>query len=129
MTFRIDQVRYPPKFSRRTPARMVIDPVIAVSIHQARKPGPLFLIIVGPVGPFNLIAPNPLTNAQFARTLGRVMGRPSFVPVPGFALKLAFGQVTSVLLEGQRAVPKRLLDLDFNFRFPDAEAALKDLLR
>jgi uncharacterized protein (TIGR01777 family) len=80
-------------------------------------------------GPFNLSAPNPLTNAGFARVLGRVMGRPSFVPVPGFAMRLAFGEVTGVLLEGQRAVPQRLLDMGFTFRFPDAEAALRDLLK
>jgi uncharacterized protein (TIGR01777 family) len=79
-------------------------------------------------GPFNLAAPEPLTNAQFARELGRVMGRPSWIPVPGLALKLAFGQVTGVLLEGQRAVPRRLLDLGFELRFPTAKAALKDLL-
>jgi uncharacterized protein (TIGR01777 family) len=80
-------------------------------------------------GPFNLAAPEPLTNAQFARVLGQTMGRPSWIPVPGFALKLAFGPVASVLLEGQRAVPRRLLELGFVFRFPTAEAALRDLLR
>jgi uncharacterized protein (TIGR01777 family) len=80
-------------------------------------------------GPFNLVAPEPLTNAQFARALGRVMGRPSWIPIPGFALKLAFGEVASVLLEGQRALPKRLQELGFEFRFPTAEAALKDLLQ
>jgi uncharacterized protein (TIGR01777 family) len=79
-------------------------------------------------GPFNLSAPNPLTNAQFSKVLGRVMDRPSYLPVPGFAMKMAFGEVTSVLLEGQRAVPQRLLDLGFAFHFPDAEAALRDLL-
>lgn len=80
-------------------------------------------------GPFNLTAPYPLTNAGFAKVLGQVLGRPSWLPVPGFALKLAFGKVTGVLLEGQRAVPKRLQELGFEFRFPTAEAALKDLLR
>jgi hypothetical protein len=80
-------------------------------------------------GPFNLSAPNPMTNADFSRELGRAMGRPSFVPVPGFAMKLAFGEVTSVLLEGQRAIPERLQDLGFEFRFPDAGAALENLLR
>jgi uncharacterized protein (TIGR01777 family) len=80
-------------------------------------------------GPFNLSAPNPLTNAQFARVLGRVMGRPSLVPIPGFAMRLAFGEVASVLLAGQRVIPRRLLDLGFQFRFPHAEAALRDLLR
>lgn len=79
-------------------------------------------------GPFNLVSPGPLTNAQFARVLGRVMGRPSLIPVPAFAMRLAFGEVTGVLLEGQRAIPERLLALGFQFRFPDAEAALRDLL-
>jgi uncharacterized protein (TIGR01777 family) len=80
-------------------------------------------------GPFNLVAPNPLTNAQFSSTLGRVLGRPSFVPLPGFAMRLAFGEVSGVLLEGQRAVPRRLLNLGFTFRFPEAEAALENALR
>jgi uncharacterized protein (TIGR01777 family) len=79
-------------------------------------------------GPFNLVAPEPLTNAEFGRTIGRVMGRPYYLPVPGFALKLAFGEVADVLLYGQRAIPQRLLDLGFEFRFPDAESALRDLL-
>ncbi len=79
-------------------------------------------------GPFNLCAPHPLTNADLARTLGKVLGRPSFVPVPAFALRLAFGEVAAVVLEGQRALPRRLLDLGFSFRFPDAESALRDLL-
>lgn len=80
-------------------------------------------------GPFNLSAPNPMTNAGFARELGRAMGRPSFVPIPGFAMNLAFGEVTSVLLEGQRAIPERLQELGFEFRFPDAGAALENLLQ
>jgi len=50
------------------------------------------------------------------------------MPVPGFALRLAFGEVAGVVLEGQRALPQRLLDLGFTFRYPDAESALKDIL-
>jgi uncharacterized protein (TIGR01777 family) len=79
-------------------------------------------------GPFNFTAPNPATNAEFGRTLGKVLNRPSWLPVPGFAMRLAFGQVSEVLLEGQRAVPWRLLELGFEFRFPELEAALQDLL-
>jgi uncharacterized protein (TIGR01777 family) len=79
-------------------------------------------------GPFNLTAPNPLTNAQFSRVLGRVMGRPAFMPTPGFALRLLFGEMAALLLDGQRGVPRRLLGLGFQFRFPEAEAALRDLL-
>lgn len=79
-------------------------------------------------GPFNLVAPQPSTNAEFAKALGKVMGRPSWLPVPAFALKLALGEVASTVLEGQRALPGKLLDLGFEFRYPDAEAALRDLL-
>ncbi|HEY8475843.1 MAG TPA: TIGR01777 family oxidoreductase [Chloroflexota bacterium] len=79
-------------------------------------------------GPYNLTAPNPLTNAAFGKVLGRVLGRPSFVRTPALALRLAFGEMGSVLLEGQRVLPRRLLDAGFRFRFPDAEAALRALL-
>lgn len=80
-------------------------------------------------GAFNLTAPHPTTNGELAKLIGRVMGRPSFIPVPGFAMRLAFGEVADVVLKGQRAVPRRLLDLGFEFRFPDAESALRDLLK
>ena len=79
-------------------------------------------------GPFNLAAPETLTNAEFSRVLGRVMRRPSFMPTPGFALQLVLGELATLLLDGQRQVPQRLLDLGFTFRFPTAEAALRDLL-
>jgi uncharacterized protein (TIGR01777 family) len=79
-------------------------------------------------GPFNLSAPNPLTNAEFSRVLGRVMGRPAFMPTPGFALRLLFGEMATLVLDGQRGVPRRLSGLGFQFRFPEAEAALRDLL-
>jgi uncharacterized protein (TIGR01777 family) len=79
-------------------------------------------------GAFNLTAPNPVTNGELARIIGKVMGRPSFIPVPGFALRLAFGEVAEVVLQGQRAVPQGLLDLGFKFEFSEAEPALQDLL-
>ncbi len=80
-------------------------------------------------GPYNLVAPHPLTNAEFARALGRVLGRPAWLPVPAFALRLLLGEMSSMLLTGQRAVPRRLLEAGFTFHFPDAESALRDLLR
>ncbi len=80
-------------------------------------------------GPFNLNAPNPVTNAEFSKTLGKVMSRPAILPTPSFALRLLFGEMSTVLLDGQRALPQRLLDLGFTFRFPEAEAALRDLLQ
>jgi hypothetical protein len=79
-------------------------------------------------GAFNLVAPEPMTNAGLGRAIGQVMNRPAWIPLPGFAMKLAFGEVANVLLESQRAIPKRLLDLGFEFRFPEAKAALEDLL-
>jgi uncharacterized protein (TIGR01777 family) len=79
-------------------------------------------------GAVNITAPNPVTNGELAKVIGKVMGRPSWIPVPSFALRLAFGEVAEVVLNGQRAVPRRLLDLGFEFHFPAAEDALKDLL-
>lgn len=79
-------------------------------------------------GPFNLCAPTPSTNAEFAVVLGKVLGRPAWLPVPGFALRLALGEVATMVLDGQRALPRKLLDLGFKFRHPDAESALRDLL-
>jgi hypothetical protein len=79
-------------------------------------------------GPFNLTAPHPVTNAEFSRTLGRVLGRPARMRVPAPALRLAYGQMATVVLDGQRAVPERLTDLGFAFHFPDVEGALRDLL-
>jgi uncharacterized protein (TIGR01777 family) len=78
-------------------------------------------------GGYNLSAPNPVSNKQFANVLGKVLHRPSFMPTPGFAFKIAFGEVSMVILEGQRAVPKRLLEAGFQFRFASLEAALRDL--
>ncbi len=78
-------------------------------------------------GAFNLSAPAPLTNKEFAVTLGKVMGRPAFFPVPSAALKIAFGEMSTVLLDGKRAVPHHLLELGYSFKYPTAEAAFRDL--
>jgi len=81
-------------------------------------------------GAYNLSAPNPLTNAEFSRVLGRVLKRPSWLPVPGFAMSFALGELADLLLlSGQRQVPTRLLEAGYKFQFTDAESALKDLLR
>lgn len=79
-------------------------------------------------GSFNLSAPNPLTNRDFSRVLGNVMHRPSWLPVPPFALRLALGEIAALVLDGQRAVPHRLGEAGFTFCFSQAEAALCDLL-
>lgn len=78
-------------------------------------------------GPFNLAAPQLIRQAEFSRALGQALGRPSWLPVPAFALRLLLGEMAAVLLDGQRATPRRLLELGFTFRFPTIEAALRDL--
>lgn len=80
-------------------------------------------------GPFNLTAPNPLRNRNFARVVGRVMKRPALAPAPGFIFKAVFGEMSTVLLDGQQAMPKRLQELGNQFQFPQAEGALRDLLK
>ena len=80
-------------------------------------------------GPFNLSAPHPVTNADFARMVGRQTKRPAFLPTPAFLLRLLFGEMATVLLDGQRAFPGRLMLMGYNFRFPEAAGALQDLLR
>lgn len=79
-------------------------------------------------GPFNLTAPFPLTNAEFSHLLGQQIRRPSLLPIPGFALRILFGEMATVLLDGQRAIPERLLQLGFTFQFPVAGPALGNLL-
>ena len=79
-------------------------------------------------GPYNLSAPNPPRNRDFVRDLGRAMGRPSLLPTPSFALRALFGEMSTVLLDGQRAAPARLQENGFTFVFPHAIAALKDLV-
>lgn len=79
-------------------------------------------------GPVNLVAPGVVTMKDFAAALGRALHRPSLFPVPGGPLKLILGEFAAVLLEGQRAAPKKLVEAGFQFRFPDLDSALRDLL-
>ena len=80
-------------------------------------------------GVYNLSAPHPLTNKDFTQAIGRVLGRPTFMPVPAFAMQLLFGEMATLLLDGQREVPARLLKEGFRFKFPEAAAALRDVLK
>jgi hypothetical protein len=79
-------------------------------------------------GPINATAPQPVTNRQFARVLGRVMGRPAFLPTPGFVLRLALGEMADLVLTGQRVIPKRALEYRYTFRYPELEGALRNVL-
>ena len=81
-------------------------------------------------GPFNCTAPEPVRNTEMTRILGETLGVPTFMPaVPGFMMKLILGEFGDVLLKGQKAVPKRLLDLKYPFRFPTLRDALQDILK
>jgi uncharacterized protein len=79
-------------------------------------------------GPFNLAAPDPLRNRDFTRQLGRALRRPSLFPAPGFALRTVLGEMADMLLNGQRAVPQRLAEAGYVFRYPEAGPALRNLL-
>ncbi len=79
-------------------------------------------------GVYNLSAPNPVNYAQFSKVAGKVMKRPSFFPVPGFVLKLVLGKKSTLVLDGQRAVPTRLLKAGYKFTYAHLESALRNLL-
>jgi uncharacterized protein (TIGR01777 family) len=79
-------------------------------------------------GAFNLTAPNPATNAEVGQTIAKVLHRPYYLPAPGFAFKLAFGEVSALVTNGQRVMPERLLEYGFEFQFPNLEPALQDIL-
>jgi NAD dependent epimerase/dehydratase family enzyme len=100
---------------------IAIDDLIC-AIHHALMDGSL-------TGPVNLTAPNPVTAATFAKTLGRVLERPALVPVPAAALRLAFGEMANVaLLSSIRVLPARLLEAGYVFRYPELEDALRFVL-
>lgn len=80
-------------------------------------------------GPVNAVSPNPVRNFEFTKTLGRVMSRPTVLPVPAFALRLIFGQLAdALLLASQRVTPAKLQDLEFSFEYIDLENALRSML-
>jgi len=77
-------------------------------------------------GPVNLTAPEPVTNRELSKTLGRVLRRPAFAPVPALAVKTLYGEMAEIVTTGQRAVPGRLTQLGYTFRQPELERALRD---
>ena len=89
-----------------------------------------FLLEHDVAGPVNLTAPGPVTNAVFTKTLGRVLHRPTFMPVPSFGPKLLLGSelAESLLFDGQRVLPDALLDAGYEFQHPDLESTLEELL-
>lgn len=100
---------------------VALEDVVGVMLHALREPR--F------TGPVNVVAPQPVRNAEFAATLGRVLHRPAILPAPAFALRLAFGEMADeALLASTRAEPRRLAELGYTFRQPALEAALRAML-
>ena len=79
-------------------------------------------------GPINVTAPEPVTNAELSKALGRVLHRPAFMPVPAFAVRLLYGEMASIVTTGKRAIPKRLTELGYEFEYTEVEAALRAAL-
>jgi uncharacterized protein (TIGR01777 family) len=79
-------------------------------------------------GPVNASAPEPVTNRTFSKALGRALHRPAVAPIPAFALRLLYGDMAVIVTEGQRAVPRRALDLGYAFAHPDLDEALRSAL-
>jgi uncharacterized protein len=80
-------------------------------------------------GAVNATAPQPVSNKEFSRALGRALHRPALAPVPGFALKLLYGGMAMLVIEGQYARPRRTLELGYEFRHPDLDEALRSALQ
>lgn len=79
-------------------------------------------------GTFNLCAPNPVTNKVLTKTLGKILHRPTVIPLPKFVLRFLFSEGATVLTEGQNVVPERLLNNNFIFKYPTIEEALREVL-
>ena len=93
-----------------------------VGIYVAAIDNPTFQ------GPINASAPEPVTNKAFAKALGRALNRPAVAPIPAFSLKLLYGEMSHVVLTGQRMVPGRAAELGYEFKHPDLDEALRDTL-
>lgn len=79
-------------------------------------------------GPLNLSTPNPIRNKDLAKAIGKALHRPSFMPAPGFMINLVLGEFGSVILKGQRVIPRRLLDSGFVFQYPEIDKALQSII-
>ncbi len=100
-------------------------------IHPADEVG-LFMLALEDeraTGPINATAPTPVTSREFSAAIGRVLGSPSWLPVPAFAMRILLGEMADIVVQGQRAIPRRAQELGYSFRFPELEPALRDLLR
>ncbi|TVP89737.1 MAG: TIGR01777 family protein [Pseudomonadaceae bacterium] len=99
-------------------------------VHRDDMVGIIVQLLLNPdaQGPFNAVAPNPVSNREFARTLGKVLKRPTILPLPAPVLKLGLGEMSRLLLTGQRAVPEKMLEQGYQFKFSELETALNDVI-
>lgn len=98
-------------------------------IHVDDLTGIYLAVLDGGEGPFNAVAPNPVTNAEFTRALGTALHRPAAFPTPAFALKLVLGEAASVVMTGQRVLPQRAVsERGYAFAHPQLDGALHALL-
>jgi uncharacterized protein len=99
-------------------------------VHHQDLVGILLLALSNPeaTGPINGTAPHPVTNKDFSKALGRALHRPSFLPTPRLALRVALGEVAGLVTQGQRVYPRRALALGYGFQFPELDPALRDAL-
>ena len=100
-------------------------------VHRDDVVGAIFYAIQNETlsGPVNIAAPGSLTMAEFCRLLGKAMRRPSWARVPAFVLRSLLGEMSEILLTGQKAVPRKLLEAGYTFQYPHAEEALASLFR
>lgn len=81
-------------------------------------------------GPVNFVTPNPVTNAEFTKKLGKVLSRPTLLPIPAFGVRLVFGEMAdALLLSSQRVEPRRLKEVGVQWRYPDLEGAVRHVLK
>jgi NAD dependent epimerase/dehydratase family enzyme len=80
-------------------------------------------------GPINATAPDPPTNREFSKALGRALGRPAIAPIPALAIRALYGEMAVIVSEGQNAVPEQLRELGYVHEHPQLDEALRDALK
>ena len=88
-----------------------------------------FLLNKQTQGVYNITAPVPVTNRVFAAKLGRILNKPAWLPIPGFAMKLALGEAATLALDGREVLPVRLLESGFQYQFSQIQQALDDIFQ
>jgi uncharacterized protein (TIGR01777 family) len=125
----LKQMLLPFKLFLGGPAGLTGSQVVSWIHHEDMVGVLLFALDNGAAqGAMNATAPNPVSNRQFSKALGRALGRPSFLPTPKLALRVVLGKVASVVTTGQRVLPKKALALGYAFKFTDVFEALRDVV-